>query len=389
MPTSDFPCRCCGADDLHEFPEYPDLWRVTSDCKSFPPGGRLTVCSSCGAAQKPTDARWQSEIETIYAGYSPYFQSSGVEQAVFDPTLGAPRRRSDVILDRLAAAHSIGDEGRMIDVGCGNGVMLSAFAAFRDGWTLYGHELSDLHIDKLRAIPGFEQLYTGDLTALPGGFDLVTMIHALEHFPDPLDGLAKLKDKLDPRGCLFIEIPNGAATPFDLMIADHVSHFTRHDLARLVGRAGMGAKVIADDWVTKELSVVATASGPIVDLPPAGDPAMARARVQGQLDWIGAVIAGAREAIRGTGRFGLFGTSVAAMWLYGQIGDDVDFFVDEDPSREGTTLFDRPVYTPQQVPDGSTVYLALIPPVAKAVADRLGRPGAEFRAPPEVVSRAA
>lgn len=347
------------------------------------------VCNSCGAVQKPTDAKWQAEVDGIYAAYAPYFQSDGVEQAVFDPAKGMPRRRSAVILDRLAAVHSIGDRGRMIDVGCGNGVMLSAIAQFRPGWELSGHELSELHVDKLKTIPGFARLHTGDLNDLPGGFDLITMMHALEHFTEPLEALRILKDKLAPGGCLFIEVPNGAATPFDLMIADHVSHFTLHDFARLLERGGMGAKVLADDWVTKELSVVATASGPIASLPPGGDPLAARRRVQAQLDWIAAVLAGARDAAAGEGKFGLFGTSVAAMWLFGQIGDQVDFFVDEDPSREGTTLFGRPVYTPGQIPLNSVSYLALIPPVAKAVAARLTRPGAKFRVPPDVASRAA
>ncbi|MEM9209895.1 MAG: class I SAM-dependent methyltransferase [Pseudomonadota bacterium] len=387
MPNITNPCHCCGAEDLYEFPEYGGMWRVTSDCKSFEPGGRLAVCNVCGAVQKPTDAKWQSEIEMIYREYSPYFQSSGIEQAVFDPSHGKPRRRSTVILGRLHETHPIASSGRMIDVGCGNGVMLSAFADFRDGWDLYGHELSDLHIEKLKTIPGFDGLYTGDLEDLPGHYHLITMIHALEHFPDPYEGLAQLKDKIDPEGCLFIEIPNAAVTPFDLMIADHVSHFARQDLARLLGRAGMGAKAIADDWVTKELSVVATPSGPVVDLPPSVEPAAARARVQGQLDWINAVTSGAQEAARGPGKLGLFGTSVAAMWLHGQIADMVDFFVDEDPSRKGTTLFDRPVYTPSEVPDGGIVYLALIPPVAKAVAERLQRPLIEYRVPPNVESR--
>lgn len=389
MTTSETTCRVCGAAQLYEFPEYPQLWRVTSDCKSFPPGGRLAVCEGCGAVQKPTDARWQKEVDAIYETYAPYFQSGGVEQAVFDPAMGAPRRRSAVILDRLAGVHPIGESGSMIDVGCGNGVMLRAFSEFRQGWTLHGHELSDLHVDTLAAIPGFERLHTGDLARLPDRFDLITMMHALEHFTDPLQGLIALRDKLAPDGCLFVEVPNGAVTPFDLVIADHVSHFTRHDLARLLHRAGMGAKAIADDWVTKELSVAATPAGPLPDLPPAASPAQARQRVQSQLDWIGAVIAGAREAAGASSRFGLFGTSVAAMWLFGQIGDAVDFFVDEDPSREGTTLFDRPVLTPAGAPDDATVYLALIPPVAKAVAARLSRPGVSFRTPPDVAGRAA
>jgi len=59
------------------------------------------------------------------------------------------------------------------------------------------------------------------------------------------------------------------------------------------------------------------------------------------------------SAIRGYYReFGIFGTSVAAMWLFGQLGDAVSFFVDEDTSRQGTELYGKPVFHPKDVRQG-------------------------------------
>jgi SAM-dependent methyltransferase len=389
MPLSDFECRICAARDLEEISGYAALPRVTSDCKPFAPGGRLAVCAACGAVQKPTDAKWEKEAATIYERYEPYYQSGGVEQAVFDPAKGEPRRRSHVILDRLIAARGLGKSGKLIDVGCGNGVLLTAFAEIRPGWRLFGHELSDLHVETLSNIPGFERLYTGALSELPEGFDVITMMHALEHFPDPLAGLKELRTKLREGGALFVEVPNGEATPFDLLSADHVSHFTRHDLARLVERAGLGAAVIAEDWVTKELSVVAVPEKAAVTLPPPPSLAQVMSRVAGQIAWLQNVIDGAHEAARRGKTFGIFGSSVAAMWLFGQLSERVAFFVDEDPSREGATLLDRPILTPDNIPEGSVVFFTLIPQVARAVATRLRRPGVEFSLPPEIVRAAA
>lgn len=377
-------CRICRAAALDEFREFSSLPRVTSDCRPFPAGGRLALCGECGAVQKPVDARWRDEAAAIYRAYDVYFQSDGVEQAVFDAATGAPRRRSAVLMDRLAATRPIAVRGRALDVGCGNGALLCAFAEIRPGWRLYGHDLSDLNRPALDRIPGFQELYTGALDDLPGDFDLVTLSHSLEHFTDPVEGLASLRAKLVPGGSLFIEVPDAEATPFDLLVADHVSHFTADGVARVLRRAGFDPTIVARDWVVKELSVVAEPAAAIRPLTPDAAAAVRR-RVGAQIDWLQALIAGARDAAKSR-PFGLFGSSVAAMWLFGVIGDAMAFFVDEDPSRHGRSLFDLPILHPQEVPAGATVFIPLIPRVAAAVAARAAGRGVDFRLPPDIAA---
>jgi len=383
---TDFVCRVCGAAALDEFTEFGALPRVTSDCKPFPAGGRLAVCRQCAAVQKPVDDRWQAEAAAIYRDYEVYFQSGGVEQAVFDPTTGAPRRRSAVILDRFAANRPLAESGTLLDLGCGNGALLSAFAELRPRWALYGHDLSEINLDYLSRIPSFHRLYTGDIAALPGGFDLITLMHSLEHLPDPVAGLRDIAGKFAAGGALLIEVPDAEATPFDLLVADHVSHFTQADLARVLARAGYRAAALANDWVVKELSVVAVPGEPIATDPQSpGAAAAVQRRVGAQIAWLRALIAAAQEAAARP-RFGLFGSSVSAMWLFGELGDAVAFFVDEDPSRGGTELLSRPVLHPRDVPQGATVFVPLIPPVARHVAARWAASGFDLRLPPEVPS---
>lgn len=380
-------CRVCGADALAEVEGFGALPRVTSDCKPFRSGGSLAVCSGCGAVQKPADDTWRAEAAEIYGAYTPYHSSGGTEQAVFDPVRGTPRSRSAVILDRLARIRPLAETGRVLDVGCGNGALLAAFAGMKPGWDLYGHDLSEINLAQLKPIPGFRGLHTGALADVPGRYDLVTMMHSLEHFEHPAAGLADLKGLVGDGGCLLIEVPNGEATPFDLLVADHASHFTRHDLARLLADGGWGTAALSDDWVTKELSAVALPeSGSAVDLPPAPAPVAVYARVRAQIGWLNAIVAEA-EAAAAEGRpFGLFGTSIAATWLYGQLGDKISFFVDEDPSCQGRSLYGKPIHPPAAVPADGIVYVLLIPGVARAVAERLARTHTlDLRVPPSLL----
>jgi hypothetical protein len=63
--------------------------------------------------------------------------------------------------------------------------------------------------------------------------------------------------------------------------------------------------------------------------------------------------------------FGLFGTAISGMWVYGALRDKVSFFVDEDPSRVGNSFEGLPILSPSQAPAGITVFVPLLPKVAR------------------------
>ena len=70
-------------------------------------------------------------------------------------------------------------------------------------------------------------------------------------------------------------------------------------------------------------------------------------------------------------QFGIFGSSIAGTWLYSELTADVSFFVDEDPQRAGKMHLGLPILLPQNVPEGSLVFVALPHSVAYTVSTRL------------------
>ncbi|MDX8413700.1 MAG: methyltransferase domain-containing protein, partial [Mariprofundales bacterium] len=200
-------CQICGTPQLCEVANFTSLHRITSDCRNFSKGGHLFVCRGCGGVQKKPDKKWLDEIREIYSHYEVYYQSGGDEQIVFDRISGSPRRRSDVITAHLLAGNHFVHTGHVLDVGCGNGATLRAMSSALEKWNFSGYELGDCDIKQLSGINGFSSLYTGELDAIRKTFDLITMIHALEHFPSPLEYLMKLH-ALVGKGKLFIEVCN-------------------------------------------------------------------------------------------------------------------------------------------------------------------------------------
>jgi SAM-dependent methyltransferase len=385
MPSTDvaLPCHICALPALEEVRGYGSFRRVTSDCKPWPAGGRLCVCRNCGCIQKAIDAEWRDEVGRIYGAYAIYHQSGGVEQAIFEAGSGQSLRRSNRLVDRLRSTIPLSGRGRLLDVGCGNGALLAAFSAQLPGWSLVGTELNEKYRPIVEAIKGVEALYTCAPEEIPGEFDFVVLMHALEHIPEPAGLLAKLAAKLTTDGQLLVEVPDHLQNPFDLLIADHCTHFTRTTLVELVQRAGFNLAFAANDWMPKELTVLARqGAGPGIGYSQADSVRGAKSAVQ-SLAWLGAVVAAART-VAAAKSFGLFGTSISATWLDSELENAATFFVDEDPSRVGKSHLGRPILHPRDVVAGSNIFVALPVPFADAVQERLakGSRGSIYHVPP-------
>ncbi len=375
-------CQLCGLDRLVTFDDFAALARITSDCFPYKPGGHLAVCESCGHIQKLAEADWRREIEEIYRRYDMFHQGGGDEQMVLDPIAGGPRRRSELLVDRLGKFVDLSAPGKsFIDIGCGTGALVRAVSQAAPGWALHGLEYDDRQLATLRAISGFRRLYTGDLSSLTERVDYAAMIHVLEHLEQPVDYLRQLREKLTPGGMLFVQVPNAMDNPIDLLIADHLSHFQPETLQLAAGRAAFEIVHFTGEWVPKELSLLMR-PGQVNSANVGSGGRAAIQMVREQLDWLAKFVEAARQTANDARNFGLFGTSIAATWLFPFVEDRVRFFVDEDVSRQGKEYLGRPVVGPEKVAADATVFLAMVPRTAGAVKARLRSSAFELAPPP-------
>ena len=96
-------------------------------------------------------------------------------------------------------------DGRLLDVGCGSGLFLARMRAL--GWQVCGVEP-----DSEAARIGRER-YGLDIRSTVEDlesewFDAVTLHHVIEHLPDPLAVLTKVRRRLRPEGRLVVVTPN-------------------------------------------------------------------------------------------------------------------------------------------------------------------------------------
>ena len=146
-------------------------------------------------------------------------------------------------------------EGRLLDIGCGNGRYLSTMRKL--GWRTSGVEKSpkasryakeELHLD----------VNTGDLLDYKyhdKSFDAVTMWHSLEHLYEPFQTLKEIGRMLNNDGLLVVAVPNIDSLVakvfktywYGLQLPIHLIAFTPDSITKMLNSAGFDVQKIYYD----------------------------------------------------------------------------------------------------------------------------------------------
>jgi SAM-dependent methyltransferase len=200
---------------------------------------KLRRCAACDFAfvQEPwTDP--QVYDDAYYAGQgSDPFVDYAFEFEHPDTTIRRYEWRGIV----RAVRHLHSAPGKWLDFGCGNGGLVR-FVRGLGGDQVFGFD-TGTWAEKARA-SGLPILTEAELAAHDGTFDIVTAIEVIEHIPDPVVVLKRLRRLLKPGGLLFLTTGNLATAPADLgswyyaFPEVHVSYFSPRALTLALEQSG-------------------------------------------------------------------------------------------------------------------------------------------------------
>lgn len=231
-------CCVCGTSAAQEIAAGPDYEYATSS-EIF----RAKQCTDCGNVY--LDPRPDvSEFERIYP---PEYHSLAFTADNFSLV---HRVRSRLEARRLLRyCEGVGEDARILDVGCGDGFHLNLLRRFgRPGWTLEGVDIDARAVEMAeKAGITIHQGTIEDLDLPADSYDVVYTIQTVEHVAHPDEVLAAIHRVLEPGGRLVIVTDNTRSVDFGLFRRSYWGgyHFPRHwnlfnpnALTRLAHRTG-------------------------------------------------------------------------------------------------------------------------------------------------------
>jgi SAM-dependent methyltransferase len=208
-------------------------------------GLNVIACRHCGMGMmspRPT-SKWFDEFYENH--YWPIYISSRFqdlsEMYVKDDCVERAEQIFTAITPSFQQAPS-----SYLDVGCGQGAMLAEFRKRYPTAVYVGVEPSPDAAEFCRRYHGLTvevvEWNSLDADKIPGPFDLITLIHVLEHVLDPVGVLTRAVRRLSEKSLIYVEVPDLLSDEWsgkDFFHIAHVWYFHELALRNLFTRSGL------------------------------------------------------------------------------------------------------------------------------------------------------
>ena len=341
---SDYNCKICNGhliqpiEDLFSFPN------ITSDCRPWIRGRSINICKKCGLASRIINKEYKKKFENIYQDYAMFDQSIVTSDQMNFTADGSCEGRTARILEFVNDIIKIYPK-KILDIGCGNGAGLLALSNQYKNSNIFGFEPNDKPLDKVSSWPNNIKKIYNDRPDENEKFDLITLFHVFEHIEDIFEFIEYIKKIISQKGVVIIQVPyliNGA---FDVIIADHVHHFTKASFYYFLKAVNLTPILIDNCVISKELTVVIkqeTDSSISVEKEE-------YLKMEESVEWlikfkkIVDIIKLANKKIC------VFGTGPAAAWTGFLLGENCYCYLDEDSNRVGSIFNEKIIVDPKSI----------------------------------------
>jgi len=191
------------------------------------------LCSRCGMVYQGVEWK-KDQLTDFYA--NDYRKLVEGEDLVSEKNRAIEETRARLLVKWLKA-QGVNSPKRHMDIGASTGALINRVKR-EFGADVQGIELSNSHraFAESRGLPMLPSLEVLEAQGA-GRFDLISLIHVLEHLPEPVQALAELREKwLAPGGAFLVEVPNlYIHNSYEIA---HLHAFSQHTLLETLRLAG-------------------------------------------------------------------------------------------------------------------------------------------------------
>ncbi|MEQ8480930.1 MAG: class I SAM-dependent methyltransferase [Hoeflea sp.] len=367
------PARCpvCHSNEMVPVYHSGTKTSLSSLCQILPGAKIVSYCSECGHLAGTGVVDTDQFYETDYRILLDDDEEDQVYEIRGDEIISRTDHQMAVLHGKAGLAANI----RVLDYGCAKAAMARRITRGVPGIDMHLFDVSHMYEtfwDKFVARE--KQAVHRTPEAWDGRFDLVTSFFAFEHIPDPKASIAHVARLLKPGGLFHMIVPDVTGNAADFIVIDHVNHFTRSSVARLMTDSGFGEIDIDTTSYRGALIVTGRKTGtppsaPVNDAEKAE--VLAQARELAQF-WSTAAdrIRASEPEENGSGGSAIYGSGFYGAFIHANLKrpEAVACFLDKSPWQQGKSLFDTPIMAPADLPGNvDTVYAGLNPAIAHQV----------------------
>jgi 2-polyprenyl-3-methyl-5-hydroxy-6-metoxy-1,4-benzoquinol methylase len=367
-----FKCNVCQSPLNLKIYDSGDSLSLTSLCTTHLGKTEVYACSCCTHAQSVAI----QQIDEFYDKDYNILVNSEEEDQVYKATKGNVVYRTDHQVRTMLERLELKPGTRILDYGCAKSGTMRVLSTKLPDLDIFLFDVSE------RYRPFWKKFIPRENTAtysIPPNwntsFDLVTSLFSLEHIDRPSVSLSDINHLLKDDGILYGIVPSFEANIADLIVVDHVNHFTRQSLSFALYQSGFEILEISDTAhkgafvfrARKARIKDESASAPCDITSKSIDAACkigafwqkAGTRIQ---DFERELPPNAVVALYGGGFYGTFIVS----WL--SHPERIQYIIDQNVFLHGRKIHGVPVIRPDELPrDVNTIFVGLNPNSAKQI----------------------
>lgn len=372
----EYKCIVCASNNLEELKTTKYEVFVTGDRKRFDRNGyqiEKRICKNCGTIQFLQNQDYKNAVQKIYNSY----------EVMHDKRWSADGKenkpRLQVEYEGIAATAQLHETGNMLDLGCGGGESLFWFNQLYPEWDLYGMDIGTHFERSVKELKKVKAFFTclGEVKNAGVKFDLITINNTLSLADNPAQILECVHNCLAEDGILVIKDADFEVHPWLLYELESSAFYNQKHMENLMRRFGFEILYVDFEREQKEIAIFCMKSNTLQE-DKRNSYSLNKEIYDKKIDYLDHVIDTVQEYLKQNKNIGIFGSSIAGVWLSEIIKregffypDTKIFYLDEDEDSLKRNIGENgyPICRPEEVTESAVVFL----PFPRYIADNIKR----------------